>query len=62
MQRGHIVLARDAEPLHEPEEHEMESPDVVLVPLAEVASLIRSGKICAAASVAGLLLILERVG
>ncbi len=34
--QGHIFLARDAELLHEPEPHEMEAPDVVLVPLAEV--------------------------
>ena len=57
--QGHVFLGRDAERLHEPEAHEMESPDIVLVPLAGVSGLIGTGEICAAASVAGLLLALR---
>jgi hypothetical protein len=40
----------------------METPDVVVVPLPEVPELIASGEICGGASVAGLLLALERAG
>jgi ADP-ribose pyrophosphatase len=54
--RGHIFLARDASLLHDPEPHEMEAPEVVLVPLADMTMLIAAGKICGAASVAGLLM------
>ncbi len=60
--QGHVFLARDAEQLHEPEPHEMEAPDVVLVPIAEARRLIEVGSIRGAASVAGLLLALDRVG
>ncbi len=58
--QGHVFLGREAERLHEPEPHEMESPDVVLVPLADVSELIGAGRICAAPSVAGLLLAVQR--
>jgi len=60
--QGHVFLARGAEQLHDPEPHEMEAPVVVLVPIAEVTSLIEHGSIRGAASVAGLLLALGRVG
>lgn len=59
--RGHVFLGRHAERLYEPEEHEMETPDVVLVPLAEVPGLLAGGEICAAASVAGLSLARNRL-
>jgi ADP-ribose pyrophosphatase len=58
---GHVFLGRDAERLHEPEEDEMETPDVVLVPLTDVRGLVERGEICAASSVAGLLLALGRL-
>jgi 8-oxo-dGTP pyrophosphatase MutT (NUDIX family) len=58
--QGHVFHARDAERRHEPERHEMESPDVVLVPLADIRGLIARGTIRGAASVAGLLLALDR--
>jgi len=58
--QGHVFMARDAERLHEPEPHEMEAPEVVLVPLAEGPSLIGTGEICGAASVAGLLMTCDR--
>lgn len=60
--QGHVFLGRGAELLHEPETHEMETPDVVVVPLAEVPELIASGEIRGGASVAGLLLALSRAG
>lgn len=60
--QGHVFLAVGAERLHEPEAHEMETPEVVLVPLSAVAALIDSGEICGGASVAGLLQTLRRVG
>jgi ADP-ribose diphosphatase len=60
--QGHIFLALDAELVHEPEAHEMETPDVVLVPLTEVAGLVERGEICGGASVAGLMLALRRTG
>jgi ADP-ribose pyrophosphatase len=60
--QGHIFLALGVELRHTPEPHEMEAPDVVLVPLADVTELITSGKICGAASVAGLLLARSRGG
>ena len=41
---------------HEPEPHEMESPDVVLVGFPDIRGLIARGTIRGAASVAGLLL------
>jgi 8-oxo-dGTP pyrophosphatase MutT (NUDIX family) len=58
--QGHIFLGRDAELLHEPEAHEMETPDVVLAPLAEVPGLVTRGEVCGGASVAGLLIALGR--
>jgi ADP-ribose pyrophosphatase len=58
--QGHVFLGREAEPLHAPEAHEMEAPDVVLVPLADVQGLVRRGEIRGGASVAGLLLAVER--
>ncbi len=58
--QGHVFHARDAERRHEPERHEMESPDVVLVALADIRGLIARGTIRGAASVAGLLLALDR--
>jgi 8-oxo-dGTP pyrophosphatase MutT (NUDIX family) len=57
--KGHIFLGVDAERLHDPEAHEMESPEVVLAPLSGVPGLIAAGEICGAASVAGLLLALS---
>lgn len=60
--QGHGFLALGAEKIHEPEPHEMESPDVVLVPLADIAGLINGGEICGAVSVATLLLTLQRLG
>lgn len=60
--QGHGFLALDARLTHEPEQHEMEAPDVVLVPLTELVGLIDSGAICGAVSVATLLLALRRVG
>ncbi len=59
--QGHVFLGRGAERLHEPEAHEMETPDVVLVPMAEVRQLIGSGEICGGASVAALLLAMGRL-
>ena len=59
--RGHGFLALDAELAHEPEPHEMEAPDVVLVPLEDIACLINRGEILGAVSVATLLLTLERL-
>jgi 8-oxo-dGTP pyrophosphatase MutT (NUDIX family) len=58
--RGHVFLALGAERLHDPEPDEMEDPEVVLVPLPDVAARIEDGRVCAAASVAGLLLALAR--
>jgi 8-oxo-dGTP pyrophosphatase MutT (NUDIX family) len=58
--KGHVFLGRGVEPLHEPEPDEMEAPEIVLVPFADVARLIDTGEICGAASVAGLLLALGR--
>jgi len=60
--QGHGFLALGAEKIHEPEPHEMESPDVVLIPLADIADLINRGEICGAVSVATLLLTLQRLG
>jgi ADP-ribose diphosphatase len=60
--QGHIFLGRDAERRHEPEAHEMETPDVVLVPLGDVAALVERGEVSGGASVAGLLLALRRAG
>jgi 8-oxo-dGTP pyrophosphatase MutT (NUDIX family) len=59
--QGHVLLAAGAEPLHEPEPHEMEAPEIVLVPLVDVRGLVASGEIRSAASVAGLLLALEHL-
>ena len=59
--QGHGFLAVGAEKIYEPEPHEMEDPDVVLVPLAEIAGLIDHGEICGAVSVAALLLTLQRL-
>jgi 8-oxo-dGTP pyrophosphatase MutT (NUDIX family) len=58
--QGHAFLAQNAVRAHEPEQHEMETPDVVLVPFAEIADLIDSGAICGAVPVAALLLALRR--
>ena len=60
--QGHAFLAVDVEPLHEQEPHEMEAPEVVLVPLAEIPGLIDRGEISGGASVAGLLQALRRLG
>ena len=60
--QGHAFLAVDAELLHEPEAHEMESPEVVLVALTEIPALIDSGEVCGGASVAALLQALRRLG
>ena len=60
--QGHAFLAVGAEPLHEPEPHEMEAPEVVLVPLTEIPGLIDRGEVCGGASVAGLLQALRRLG
>lgn len=60
--QGHAFLAVDAELLHEPEQHEMETLEVVLVPLMEIAGLIDRGEISGGASVAGLLQALRRLG
>jgi len=59
--QGHVFLAIGAERLHEPEAHEMEAPEVVLVPLSTLPELIDSGEICGGASVAGLLQALRRL-
>lgn len=59
--QGHGFLAVGAERSHEPEPHEMEAPDVVLVPLADIARLIDRGQIRGAVSVAALLLTLRRL-
>jgi len=59
--QGHVFLAVGAERLHEPEAHEMEAPEIVLVPLSSVLELIDSGEIRAGASVAGLLQALRRL-
>lgn len=59
--RGHVFLGTLAERTCEPEPHEMESPEVVLVRLHEVPSLIAAGTVSAAASVAGLLLAHQRL-
>lgn len=53
--QGHVFLAAGAERLHEPEAHEMETPEVVLAPLSSLTELIDSGEVCGGASVAGLL-------
>jgi ADP-ribose pyrophosphatase len=58
--QGHVFLARGAERRHEPEPHEMEAPEVVLVPFDEVTALLDDGSIRGAASVAGLVLALHR--
>ena len=50
-----------AERLQEPEAHEMEAPEVVLVPLSSLPELIDTGEIRGGASVAGLLQALRRV-
>jgi 8-oxo-dGTP pyrophosphatase MutT (NUDIX family) len=60
--QGHGFLAVGAEKIGEPEPHEMEAPDVVLVPLAEISDLINRGEISGAVSVATLLLTLQRLG
>ena len=60
--QGHGFLAVGAEMIHEPEPHEMEAADVVLIPLEEIEGLINRGEICGAVSVATLLLTLQRVG
>jgi ADP-ribose pyrophosphatase len=60
--QGHIFLGRRAERLHEPEAHEMETPDVVLLAFAEALDLVATGEICGAASVAGLLMTIRRLG
>src|SRR5262245_46013444 len=60
--QGHIFLGRRAERLHEPEAHEMETPDVVVVPFDSVVGLIDTGEICGGASVAGLLLARAQIG
>lgn len=60
--QGHLFLAAGAECVAEPEAHEMETPEVVLVPLPSVTELIDSGEICGASSVAGLLQALRRLG
>lgn len=59
--QGHGFLAVGAAKLHEPEPHEMEDPDVVLVPLGEIPGLIDRGEICGAVSVATLLLTLQHL-
>jgi ADP-ribose pyrophosphatase len=59
--QAHVFLARGAEQLHEPEQHEMEAPEVVLVPLSSVPDLIDAGEICGASSVVGLLQALRRL-
>ena len=59
--QGHVFLGRHAEHLHDPVPHEMESPEVVLVPLVDVPALIADGEIRASASVAGLLLALRHL-
>jgi ADP-ribose pyrophosphatase len=59
--RGHVFLGTGAQRLHETEPHEMEEPDVVLVPPSHISGLIESGEIAGAASVAGLLLALARI-
>jgi hypothetical protein len=56
-----VFLALAAERRHEPEPHEMENPDVVLVSLVGIRGLIARGTIRGAASVAGLLLALDRI-
>ena len=58
--RGHVFLGREAQQLHPPEAHEMEAPEVVLVPAHGVPGLVERGEVRAAASVAGLLLALAR--
>ena len=60
--RGHAFLVVGAERKHEPEPHEMEDPELVLVPLAEIPGMIDRGEICGGASVAGLLQALRRLG
>ena len=60
--QGHGFLAVGAERIHEPEHHEMEAPDVVLVPLSDIPALIDRGEICGATSVATLLLTVRRLG
>ena len=60
--QGYVFLARDAERLHEPEAHEMETPEVVLVPLSSLPGLIDRGEICGGTSVAGLFQALRRLG
>ncbi len=59
--QGYGFLARNAERTHEPEQHEMEAPDVVLVPLTDIEGLIDSGAICGAVPVAALLLALRHL-
>lgn len=59
--QGHVFLARDAELLARPEPHEMEDPEIVLIELEAVRTLIERGEIQGAASVVGLLLTLERL-
>ena len=60
--QGHVLLALGAERVDEPERHEMESPELVLVAISDVPSLIERGEICASSSVAGLLFALRRLG
>jgi 8-oxo-dGTP pyrophosphatase MutT (NUDIX family) len=58
--RGHVFLGRDVARVADPEPDEMEAPELVLVPLDAVAGLVAAGELCAAASVAGVLLALAR--
>jgi mutator protein MutT len=53
---GHVFLGLDARRTGDPEPHEMEAPEVVLVPLADAARLVETGEIRVAASAAGILL------
>lgn len=59
--QGHVFLALDALRASEPEQHELEAPETVLVPLAAVPGLVERGEVRGAASVAGLLLVLARL-
>lgn len=60
--QGHVFLALGAEQLHEPEPHEMEAPEIVLVGLADIDDLVDRGEVCGATSVVGLLQALRRLG
>lgn len=59
--QAHMFLARGAEQLHEPDQNEMESAEIVLVPLSGIPSLIDNGEIRGSSSVAALLLALRRL-